>query len=94
MSSRPSDTLRCFFVVDAENDATVAARLLQVFTVRGENPEWFSLRKLDGERLRISIDLDGLDETQAHQISNTMLRIPAVIDVTCSSLISGDALAA
>ncbi|HVT34958.1 MAG TPA: hypothetical protein VHE37_05220 [Nevskiaceae bacterium] len=88
----PAFSSRCFFAVEAENDPTVATRLLHLLTVRGQTPEWFSLRKHRPEALRISVEVAGVDDAAARQLAQQMQRIPAVIGVSRSWLARRDAL--
>jgi acetolactate synthase small subunit len=73
--------LRCLLLVEAENDHTLAARVLQLFTIRGANPERFSLEKIPGDRLRIRVELAGFDDDRARQLVKQIERLPTVIEV-------------
>jgi hypothetical protein len=83
---------RCFLSVEAESDPTVAARILHLLTVRGEIPQWFSVRRECPQALRIAIELAGVDETAAHVLAEKIRNIPTVTCVSRSWLKLRDAV--
>ena len=83
---------RCFFSIDAESDPATASRILQLLTVRGELPDWFSVRKRGADALRIAIEFTGMDETAAHFLAEKIGKLPAVLDVSRSWLSQRDAV--
>ena len=73
---------RCFLAVEAENDPALAGRILHLLTVRGNVPEWFSVRKRHPQALRIAIELAGLDEPGAGLLAAKIRNLPTVLDVS------------
>lgn len=82
----PLTSPRCFLTVEAENDHTVSARILQLLTVRGDIPEWFGVRKHRDETLRVTVELNGIAEEAAVLLGRKLRNIPTVLDVSVSWL--------
>lgn len=85
---------RCLLSVETETDATVASRILHLLTVRGEIPEWFSVRKSGADALRIAIELSGLDPVAAESVKQKILKLPTVVEVSTAWLRRRDAVSA
>lgn len=77
---------RCLLSVETEADATVASRILHLLTIRGEIPEWFSVRKTGADALRIAVELADVDEATADSVKQKLLKLPTVVNVSTAWL--------
>lgn len=54
--------------------------------MRGETPEWFSVRKAFGGALRITVELADVDRIAAESVKQKILKLPTVIEVSTAWL--------
>jgi hypothetical protein len=90
----PELKLRCLVTVEAEADPQLPGRILDLVTVRGCLPEWFSVRKRGPDTLRVSLELISLDDDEAGLLARKILKIPTVLEVARTWLGKRDQLAA
>ena len=90
----PELKFRCLITVEAEVDPQLPGRILDLVTVRGCLPEWFSVRKRRPETIRVSLELLELDEYDANLLTQKILKMPTVLDVERTWLGQRDQIAA
>lgn len=90
----PEPKFRCLITVEAEADPQLPGRILDLVTVRGCLPEWFSVRKRAAGALRVSLELLGLDDDERELLRRKILKIPTVLEVGCAWLGQRDQIAA
>ena len=90
----PELKFRCLVTVEAEVDPQLPGRVLDLITVRGVLPDWFSVRKRGRDAIRVSLEMTDLDDHAATLLTRKILKIPSVIDVTCAWLGQRDQIAA
>jgi hypothetical protein len=90
----PELKFRCLVTVEAEVDPQLPGRILDLLTVRGCLPEWFSVRKRAPDSIRVSLELIDVDDQAAELLARKILKLPTVLDVTRTWLKQRDQLAA
>jgi hypothetical protein len=90
----PHLKFRCLLTVEAEADPQVPARILDLFTVRNQLPDWFSVRKHGTDAIRVTIELCGAEDEETELLARKILKIPTVLDVTRTWLGQRDQIAA
>lgn len=90
----PELKFRCLVTVEAEADPQLPGRILDLLTVRGCLPDWFSVRKRGSDMIRVSLELSDLDQQAASLLVRKILKIPSAMDVSHTWLGQRDQLAA
>ena len=89
----PELKYRCLITVEAEVDPQLPGRVIDLIAVRGSLPEWFSVRKRGLDTLRVSLEVLDIDQDAAALFIRKILKIPTVLDASCTWLGKRDQLA-
>lgn len=80
------------WILHAEIDPQLPARVLGHFTVRNELPWFFCMRQVSEDRVEIEVRSGSESEAAAHRLALRLRSIPTVIEVTWSVIADGELL--
>ncbi|MDE0853711.1 MAG: hypothetical protein OSA97_04745 [Nevskia sp.] len=72
----------CLLTIEAEHHPQTPARILEHVTRHNLLPQWFSLRRLTGDRVRIVLELDAFELNSVDLMAKRIANIPSVISVS------------